>query len=435
MIPRLPDAWRRFGAVVPTGTAQVGVGLAVLGASAYLFLVVAGRALGPARFAAVSSLYVMVYALGPGLFLPLEQEVGRVVATRHAAGTGGAGPVARRAALIALGLLTAVLLLLATNAQRLAEEVFDGSILLVVSLGLALTGLCSAHLSRGILAGRGRFGVYSVQLGLEGALRAALSLVLLAAAVDTTPSYAMLIAVAPGVAVLLTSTPLRRNLDPGPPLRWSELSSALGWLVAASLLAQVLVNAGPVLVQVLAAASERAEAGRFIAAFVFARVPLFIFAAVQATLLPGLARALGAGDQQGFSKGLRHALVAVLSLGAAGVIGSAALGPPAVVMLFGEPFRLGRRDITLLALSTACYLVAVVLQSALLALERHSDVTLGWAVGTLVVGVMCIPQAQVLLRVERALVVGSASAAVTLALLLRRALAVSSTARAQGTFG
>lgn len=431
MIAGLRRSWHRLQGALPSGTARVGVGLAVLGASAYVFLVLAGRALGPAGFGAVSSLYVMVYALGPGLFLPLEQEVGRVVATRHAAGVGGAGPVARRAALLAFGVLGAVLLLLAANAQRLANEVFDGSVLLVIALGLALTALCAAHLTRGVLAGAGRFGTYSIQLGLEGALRVVLSLVLLAFAVNTAEPYGMLIAVAPAVAVLLTSAPLRRHLEPGPPLRWSELSSAMGWLVAASLLAQVLVNAGPVLVQVLATTSEREAAGRFIAAFVFARVPLFIFAAVQATLLPGLARALGSGDRQRFRQDLRRVLAAVLALGAGGVLVSAALGPQAVAILFGASFRLERRDLTLLALSTACYLVAVVLQPGLVALERHFDVALGWTAGTVVLGLMCIPPAPVLFRVERALLVGTASAAVLLAILLRRALADSETAPAE----
>ena len=83
---------------VPEGTFAVGAGLVVAAITSYLFVIVAQQ--GPrarrstrrsARSGASSS------SPGPGLFLPLEQEVGRALAHRRAQGIGG-GPLVERAA-------------------------------------------------------------------------------------------------------------------------------------------------------------------------------------------------------------------------------------------------------------------------------------------------------------------------------------------------
>src|SRR5205807_10293590 len=69
---------------LPEGTPWVGAGLAVLGLTAYGFLILSARAVGPRRYASLSALWAAVYLAGPGFFLPLEQEVGRAVAARRA---------------------------------------------------------------------------------------------------------------------------------------------------------------------------------------------------------------------------------------------------------------------------------------------------------------------------------------------------------------
>ena len=61
----------------------VAMGLMVLGVASFAFLSLSGRALGPAAFAPLATLWVVVNAAGPAFFQPLEQELGRAVA--HAA--------------------------------------------------------------------------------------------------------------------------------------------------------------------------------------------------------------------------------------------------------------------------------------------------------------------------------------------------------------
>ena len=86
--------------MLPPGTAAVGSGLAVLGAASYVHLAVAGHTLDPARMSSVAVLWSIVFAIGPGLFFPVEQEITRIVAGRRVH-RDGAGPVLRRGALLA----------------------------------------------------------------------------------------------------------------------------------------------------------------------------------------------------------------------------------------------------------------------------------------------------------------------------------------------
>ncbi|MGH9149742.1 MAG: hypothetical protein ACRD0F_05315, partial [Acidimicrobiales bacterium] len=83
---------------LPEGAMAVGAGLLVLGLTAYGFLVISARAMGPERYASLSALWALVFLAVPGFFFPVEQEVARALSDRRARGLGGA-PVIRRAAL------------------------------------------------------------------------------------------------------------------------------------------------------------------------------------------------------------------------------------------------------------------------------------------------------------------------------------------------
>ena len=78
--------------MVPEGTFAVGAGLAISGVTTYGFQILAFRGLTKQNYAALNALWVFVFVLAPGVFLPLEQEVGRALASRRVHGVGG-GPV------------------------------------------------------------------------------------------------------------------------------------------------------------------------------------------------------------------------------------------------------------------------------------------------------------------------------------------------------
>lgn len=402
---------------LPEGTLAVGAGLLVGGLTAYGYLVVSGRVLGPARYASLSALWFLGFVAGPGCFLPLEQEVGRALAARRARGIGG-GPVIRRAAL-AGGSLAAVLVVASLAASGpLMSDLFDRDALLLVGFLLVLVGYFAAHLTRGSLAGNGRFGPYGVLLGAEGTVRLLGCVALAVAGADRAGPYGLFIGIAPLAAVLIALRGQHGLVNPGPDSPWSELSSALGYLLAGAVLAQLLVNAAPLAVKVLATPSEQKIAGRFIAGVVVARIPVFLFQAVQAALLPKLAHLAGAGRLADFRRGLRRLVDAMAGLGVIATVAAVAVGPFALRILFGAEFQLTRRDLGYLAVGSVIYMLALILAQALIALKGHALAAAGWVVGVVTFVVVTAMGSDLLLRVELAYVAGSTASALAMAGLL-----------------
>ena len=83
---------------LPEGTLAVGAGITVAGIAAYLFIIISARMLGTERTGALSALWALIFIIGPGFFIPIEQEVARALAHRRAQGLGGA-PLIKRAML------------------------------------------------------------------------------------------------------------------------------------------------------------------------------------------------------------------------------------------------------------------------------------------------------------------------------------------------
>jgi O-antigen/teichoic acid export membrane protein len=396
---------------LPEGTLSVGAGLLVAGVTAYGFLVVSGRALGPERYAALSGLWFLGFFAGPGFFLPLEQEVARALAARHAQGVGG-GPIVRRAAL-AGAVLAIVLVAVSLAASRpLLNDVFDHEGLLLVGFALTLAGYFLAHLTRGTLSGNGRFGPYGTLLGAEGLTRLVGCLVFFVVGVHRAGPYGLMIGIAPMVAVAVSLARERGLVTPGPDAPWSELSTKLGYLLAGSALAQLLVNAAPLAAKVLATKAETKVAGTFIAGVIIARVPVFLFQAVQAALLPKLAGLAGAGRVADFRAGLRRLLIVVAAIGIVATAGALAVGPWALRLLFGAKFAgLGHGDLGYLAAANGAFMLALTLAQALIALNGHARAALAWILGVLVFVIVVALGHELLPRVEHGFLAGAAIAA------------------------
>ena len=193
---------------------------------------------------------------------------------------------------------------------------------------------------------------------------------------------------------------------------------ALGWLLAGSVLAMGLANAGPVAVKLLADDSERAVAGQFLAALIVARVPLFLFTALLTPALPRLTRLAAAGDRTGFDAGLRRLLVMVAAVSAAGTLGALVAGPTVVRALFGADFELPAHDLVTLAVACAAYLFAITLAQALIAVSAPGRVAMAWLAGVVSFGVVTALGSDLLTRVEAGMVAGGLVAAVAMAGLL-----------------
>jgi O-antigen/teichoic acid export membrane protein len=402
--------------LLPRGTVPVAAGLAVLGGGCYAQLAVAGHSLGPGGAAAMSVLWTIVFWAGLGLFLPVEQEVTRLVAARTARGEGII-PVARRAAAAAGVLCAATLVLTAAAARPLARSLFGGSTAMVAALAAALLALAVTSVSRGVLAGQGRFRAYGSQLAVDGGLRLVLACALGAAGVHSATAFGLTLTVAPLVAVAATLGPFLAGMRPGPAVSWRLLCRGLAPLIGTMLLAQLVVNVAVISLRLLSP-GDPAVVGALLAAMLLARVPLFMFTSLQASLLPGLAGAIAAGDRPRFRRLLARGCVIVTILGLGGALPGVIAGPWLARVLFAARPALGRADFALLAAGTLCYMLAMVLGQGAMALSRHRDQLLAWLAGAVVLTVITLGPGAARLRVEAAYAVSSLAVACALALVL-----------------
>ena len=288
---------------LPEGTLAVGSGLAVGAVTAYGFMWLAFKDRGnPTAVAGLSALWALLFVAGPGLFLPLEQEVGRALAHRRAQGIGGR-PLIIRAATVG-GIAALVMVVASLLAYPiLRDKLFHGQGSLVIALIFGLLGYFCLHLSRGVLSGNGRFGAYGVMLGAEGVARLIPVIVFAILALSSAAPYGFALGLAPFVAFPLALRGQKNLAVPGPPAPWSELSVALFYLLAGSVLSQGLSYA-PLLAANLIHGTSKVEIANFARAFVIARIPILMFLAVQAALLPKLANLRGAGAMMNFDAGL-----------------------------------------------------------------------------------------------------------------------------------
>lgn len=391
----------------------------MLGLSTYVFFVVAARALGPERYSSLSVLWTLVFFAAPGFLFPLEQEVSRAVSARRALGIGG-GPVIRRAAALGGALAGGLALLSLALSRPLLDHLFDGRVLLLVGLVVSLPVYAALHLSRGALSGTGRFGAYGALLSGDGILRVVAAIAFAAVGFHSPGPYGLLIGGASAVMLVLVLSRQRGLLEPGPEAPWSELSEALGWLLLGSVLAQAFVNASVPLVKVLADEGQDAIAGQFQAGLIITRVPLFLFQAVQASLLPKLAGYAASGQFVDFRVGLRKLIYVVVGIGALATIGAFAVGPIVLRLAFGSEFdKLGNADLGYLSLAGACFMLSTALSQALIALRGYSKVAAGWAAALVVFAIGVAVGPGLLGRVELGLVAGSATSVVAMAILVQ----------------
>src|SRR5687768_10455888 len=221
---------------VPEGTFAVGAGLLVAGITAYAFQIVSFRALDKGDYTALNGLWVLVFVVAPGVFLPLEQEVGRALADRRARGIGGA-PLVRRAAILGAVLTVALIVVSLLAAGPLSDSLFKGRTGLLVCFAIALATYAVQHLTRGTLSGNGRFGPYGTILAVEGIIRVVPTIVMWLAGVDEPFYYGLALAIPPVLASVVALHGQHGLLQPGPPAPYSELSTALGYLFLGSVLA------------------------------------------------------------------------------------------------------------------------------------------------------------------------------------------------------
>ena len=412
---------RRLFDRLPEGTFQIGSGLVVNGVTAYAFVTLSARALGVEAYSPVALLWALTFLLGVGFFMPLEQETARIVAER-AAGGMGAAPVVRSAAVLG-SLLVSVFILAALAASSwMVEDLFEGEALLFVGLLVAVTGVASAHLVKGVLAGLGHFSRYGWYLVGEGLGRVALLALILILVRESVGIYGLAIGLAPFLGIGVALGRHRGLLGPGPAAHLGDLSKALGSLLVASVATALVLNSSPVVVELLANDLEADEPGRFLNALLIARIPLFFFQAVQASLLPKLSGLAASGRLVELWGVLKRLLVLVVGMGVMALLLAALAGPWVVELAFGQGFAVSRTDMVLLTLSSAVLMVALSLAQGLIACRAQGKVAVAWVIGLLAFPIAVALEKDLFLRVELGLVATVSVSSLVMAVLLMRRL-------------
>jgi O-antigen/teichoic acid export membrane protein len=409
--PRIP---------LPEGTFSVGGGLLIAGISSYAFFKVGQDALGKEDFKPIVALWFATFVLAPGFFLPLEQEMGRALAHRRALNQGGRPIVARIVPLGAAiaGIIVAVLAGVSSIATR---EFFEGYGLVTAALIIAFVAYAPTHLARGICSGQGRFASYGIVMGADGFVRIVGCIILWQLGITNVGAYAMLVALSPLSGVLVVWLRGDIKTTPGPVAPWSEVTPNLGWLLMGSLMGAGLVNAGPIAINILADEEQSTLVTAFGNGVLLSRVPLFLFQAVQAALLPRLARLAAQGDLDEFRFGFRRLMQVVIAVGVIGTLGSFAAGPALLRIVYDD--ALDRGSLTMLALGSALYMVALATAQAVIALNGHALVGLGWLLGMVTfVGCTWLASDDLYTRVEIGLVASSVTALLIFAYSLRELL-------------
>ena len=370
-----------------------------------MFFKIGQQALGQDGFKPIVAMWFIAFALIPGFFLPIEQEVGRALSHRRAIGQGGL-PIVKRVLQITVIIFVALCIVVIALSSQINSNLFDGNDVVTWCLLLSLATYAPMHLARGICSGNARFGSYSLIIGLDGAIRVLSCAALWIAGVTNIGAYALTIALSPVVGVLIAAFTGKLKTEPGPEASWAEVTPNLGWLLLGSLFAAALVNAGPITVDILGHDAPPELVTRFGNAVIFARIPLFLFQAVQAALLPRLARLAAQRKLSEFNRGLKQLLFLVISVGVLGTIGAFVIGPWVLELVYDG--GIDRRTMTLLAFASALYMLALAVAQAVIALSGHARVAVGWCAGfvTFVV-VAWLSSNDLYLRVELALVASS----------------------------
>jgi O-antigen/teichoic acid export membrane protein len=403
---------------VGRGAMPAALGSVVSGVAAYIYLIVAARELGPTRYSALSSAWTLVF-LFAAFFIPIEQEECRAAIARRAIGLGDR-PVVVRCAGVGLVVLAFLLVCVGAAEEPLQQRLFAGHGTLVIALALGLGGYYLMFLTWGALASAGHFRGYGVVTGSEGILRLLICVPVLLLAPRSITGYALALGIAPILAAGAGWRAQPAELIDGPREPWGPTARAVGFLLGASVLRQFLLMVSPVVVQLLAKNGQRGAAGRYLAALALTRVPLYLFIAVLAALLPRMAELAEQGRRREFSSTIRNISILVCV-----VVGAASavlywVGPSLLGAVFGSAYEISAFGLLLLTTSCGLYMLALVLSYGLIAVSGHRYTTVSWGTGCVVFVVVAAAGESwgLLQRVEWGFFAGSGASALAMGALL-----------------
>jgi O-antigen/teichoic acid export membrane protein len=389
------------------------VGLGLSGIAAYLFLVIAAQALGAARFAALGTLWSVVFLATAALAAPLEIELARRVGAARGSGESPADAV-RGALGLAAGLGGAAVALAIVGGPWLDRALFGGQPGYSIAGGVAFAGLLMGGAIKGACAGSGRLAGWGAFLFVDGGSRSLLAL--LTALVAPSPlGFAAALAVGPWLALAAVG-PLIVPLAFGPrgPVRRGALTLVGGTspLVIGAVASSVLTYLGAVMLPLLVPGPD-ARVGAYVAALALARLPLFAVSPLVAMVVPRIACAVAAGQTSAAAR-TAGLFIGLSLLGGLAVVGAAVTaGSGALALLFGREFGVPTGSLMAIAVAAGAWVVATVAGAAGVGAGRARLVAGAWCLGLVVAVVTAVTAVgDAFVRTDHTIVAGAVAAAI-----------------------
>lgn len=397
-----------------SGTKSVSkIGVAMLAGSVlgYVLTVAVGRILSPAEYATFMTFWGLLFGVGSALS-PLEQEVARLSAEAHVK-QGKVSVDVLRALTVAVSVVVVVglvPLIPAVNTKLFAGHYALGVIVLVAGIAFA-----AQFAVRGLLVGRDEVTSYSWLLVAEAAIRPVAIGVLVAVGLAQIVPFGIAVGLG-SFAWLLFARRAGRHVDRSVAGEgWGPMARRVLILLLGAALTASVITGFPAMVALLAPGGDSTKLGAFYAALAVARIPLLLFAAVQALAVPMVVRLSTSEDG-------RRRLRRLLTLGAAGGLVLAAvaagvaflIGPWLVQLLYGHDYVVAGWAVAGLMWSAVLLAMIQLLAAVLVAGKRVSHVLSTWAVVAVSTGLtLAFWPGDTLVRATVGLIVGP-----TLGLLL-----------------
>jgi O-antigen/teichoic acid export membrane protein len=364
-----------------SGAWLLSAGMLVSGALTYAFHLLVARTLGPADFGRIAVLWAAVFLVATAIFRPLEQTTARAVADRLARGED-ARSVLRTVATVCGAGIVLVAVLLGAAWGPLTARLFQGDSALTAMLLAGVVLFSLVYVGRGVLGGVRWFRGYAASLCIDGVVRMLMAAPLLFVASERLAAVAVV-----GAGVIGIGAPLAARAD--------DLRRLLGGVAAApfpiraavvfaapasviSMVDQMLVNGGPLLVAAEGGRHATTAAGLVFAATMIVRAPVYVFQGLGASLLANLTHLNATAD----AARMRGAVVRIASImlgaGAVTFAVAVAVGPAALRLLFGPAYIADRLQLGALGAGVGLYLAASTLSQALLATDRGGRASLAW---------------------------------------------------------
>jgi O-antigen/teichoic acid export membrane protein len=342
----------------------------VAGIAAYAYIALGTRHYGPTTFAPVAVIFSLWPAAAAAFGFPLEQWIAREMAT----GREGEGRV-RATLRTVLPVIAAICVLAGLASWAAAGQLFGErgalypAVLVAVCMGAASMGVLL-----GGLAGQGRYLDAALATALENLIRLVSAAVVVVALGGGIEVYAAVLVLGPLVGVLWPAA-FHYRADKG-----SERSQGrgLGQIAGASLLAQTVLGAPPVVLAAMVGPTAAVTA--VFATLALLRAPYLVAVGVSVRALPSLTSRLTAASAAALGGLLaRVAAVTAVASGLAALVAPFVL-PTVVGLLFGEDAVPSDGALSGLAAGVVAAHGALVSTVILVAAARHGVILRGWLV-------------------------------------------------------